>query len=342
MRYALNASWKRRKTTLSTESGLDALVIDVSHLAHRQAHALTRFKTADGRPSGHIYGCFKAVKALYFTYKPRNLVFCYDRGYEWRKALVPSYKQSRRVDAEAEGPSASDLPENWDHVDFQLSQRFATRWTPAPDVERLLRCIPGIHMAAEDGEADDMVAKYVLENDHHGSVAVFSGDRDLFQLIDDENRISVMTVKKTKPGTRNANVTIQEEDVYAHFECGPKLVSRVKALLGDDSDSIQGLTGAVRPGKRAALREFATKNLDYFTGGPYSTEGLHPELALALDQQRDRMMANFSVTDLPTAVSRYKVPMERSAPELAHMLGVLIEFECESLLAQCEPWISLM
>lgn len=310
------------KATVNEDSGvnIDSLVFDVSYLAHKYAHALSRFKTEDGELSGHVYGAFKAVKSMAMTLRPKHLVFVYDRRCSWRPALVPRYKIDRRpIDANA------------------------SAWSPSHDVERMLRGFPGYHLAMDDAEADDMAAWYALNAspDRRGVVAIVSADRDLWQLIDDEQRVAVCLVKKPKPRAKSETYWIKADEVAEEFGVPPSAVARVKALLGDSSDCIEGLTGGSRPGKKDALRKFAVSaEADaYFDPQqpcpPCSTvpDWLSPELIA----QRQRLLLNLEITDLRAAAKRYSPKLEHTAGDLTNTLGVLVEFNCDSLLAQVEP-----
>jgi DNA polymerase-1 len=314
------------KTTVDDDTGIviDSLVFDVSYLAHKYLHALRRFNTAEGTPSGHVYGSFKAVKALASSLRPRNLVFAYDRKCEWRQALVASYKEDRR-------PKTPD----------------EQSWSPAPDVERLFRSLPGHHLALPDAEADDMAAWYALNApDQRGVVAIVSADRDLWQLIDDDQKIAVCLVKKPKPKAKSETYWIKADEVVEEFGVPPKSVARIKALLGDSSDSIEGLTGASRPGKKDALRMFATsaEANAYFEPTqncpPCST--VPDWLATELRAQRPRLLANYAITDLRLASKRYQPELVYSPGDLTNLMGVLAEFECESLLGQAPDLFSLV
>lgn len=318
------------KTTVDEDSDVkvDSLVIDTSYLAHKHLHALRRFETEDGLPSGHVYGAFKQVKNLFFSLRPRKLVFTYDRRCTWRANIVSSYKQDRRP---ADGNNDA--------------------WSPSPDVERLFRGFPGTHLALDGAEADDMIAWYVLNNpaeQRRGSIAIISADRDLFQLVDDEQQVAICLVKKPKdkPKGKSQNYWIRSDEVAEEFGVPPTAVARIKALLGDPSDSIEGLTGGSRPGKKEALRKFATSGEGdvYFDAAqacpPCSTvpDWLTPELV----SQRQRLLNNFEIADLRSASKRYSPVVETTKGSVGQTLGVLVEFECESLLAQAEPLFQAM
>lgn len=317
-------------TTIDAESDIqiDALVFDTSYLAHKHFHALRRFETSDGTPSGHVYGAFKQVKHMVLTLKPKRLVFAYDRQCRWRPALLPAYKADRR-------------PKDGDD----------RAWSPSPDVERLFRGFPGTHLALDDAEADDMIAWYVLNNpveQRRGAIAIVSADRDLFQLVDDEQKVSICLVKKPKnqPKAKSQNFWLRADDVVEEFGVPPTAVARIKALLGDPSDSIEGLTGGSRPGKKEALRTFAlsAEAESYFDESQScpACSTVPDWLASELVAQRPRMLTNLMIADLRSAAKKCQPTPEVSRGDLAGALGVLVEFDCESLLAQAQPLFQAM
>lgn len=300
---------------------VDALVIDVSHMAQRQAHALSKFKTSDGRPSGHVYGSFRQIASMVWMLRPRHLVFAYDRECTWRRALVPSYKSNRRpVDASADA------------------------WTPAPDVERFCRSLPGIHLAEDGCEADDMIALYAACSPRalrNKPIALSSADRDLYQVVSDAEDVALVLSKKPKPGAKSVHFLIREDEVAEEFGVTPAYVARVKALLGDDSDNLKGLVGASRPGKKEALRKLVTQPDadDYFDPSKpmpqflFMPDWLIPEL----QNQRDQMITNLEICDLSKRRTSTGVPPPTDG-DLAQSMEVLLEFECESLLSQMKEF----
>ena len=279
--------------------------------------------TDDGRMSGHIFGCFKQLKSYVFGLKPRRVAYAYDRGYKWRRDLVPSYKESRRVPDDGE-----------------------KTWSPGPDVERFFRNFPGIHLASPGCEADDMIAWYAerhRESTTEGAVAIYSNDRDLWQLVSDRDEVACVITRKPKGEVRarSANIWVKEAMVHDDFGVGPEHLSRVKALMGDPSDNIKGLVGARKPGKKDALRAFAS---DPSCGDYFDAEIDSPKLNCKdwlvdpLTEERDRLTANFQITDLRSALSRItEDPMTETRGNRPGAMDVLLEFECESLLAQTEP-----
>lgn len=327
---------------------IEFLVVDASFLAHKHKHAYERFKTGDGRASGHVYGSFKHLRNLVTSYRPKALVFVYDRGAAWRREMLPEYKANRRADPDA----AVTVP----HApgEFVMTEGQAADWTPAPDVERLFRGVPGIHLAHAGAEADDLAAWFVSQNPsetREGSIALYTGDRDYWQLVNDEEYVAAILNRKPKGAVKakSQNLWIREEQVVEEFGVPPRHVARIKALLGDDSDNIKGLQGASRPGKKDGLRAFVQTPAAsaYFDADQetFKLPAMEEWLAAELVRQRDQMLKNHAVVDLSYAVKLLNQQVSattgpairKQGGDVAGCLEVLVEFECESLLGQVEP-----
>lgn len=316
--------FKTSSTDKNKYHDVDTLVLDVSYLAHRHAHALgKRFFTSEGEMNGHVYGAFKNVKSLLGHVRPRQLAFCYDRGYTWRSELVPSYKATRRGALESNDS-----------------------WHPTPDVERLFRCFPGLHLASEDLEADDMAAWLALNHESEGAVAIYSADRDLWQLVSDNSEITCVYPKKPGPRQKSQNFWVREATVREDFGVTPNGLAKLKALMGDTSDNIKGVVGGKRPGKKDALRKLADdpEFESYFDLNEAIPKANAPDFLIpVLEEERERIVSNYRITNLRNAVDRVsESPVVKAEGNLGEALGVLVEFECESLLAQVEPLFEML
>jgi len=322
---------------------VEYLLIDVSNLAFRHASVLERFATRDGRRSGHVYGSFKGLKGLVSAYQPRHLVFVYDRGAPWRRMLVPSYKSTRRVG----GPGTTAPPPPGV---FVVREGQPDDWTPGPDVERLFRAFPGYHLSHPGMEADDMAAWFVkhhpAEKRHGRAIALYTTDKDYWQLVSDEEQVYVLTPRR-RPGprgqARTVNMWVRNEDVETEFHVPPSSVSKVKAIFGDESDNIKRLAGATRPGKLDALREFITSPdaPQYFNAAKRcpALASVPDWVAQELRAQRVEVLQKEAVVNLLGATELVEGnPMVHQVGDTGAALGVLVEFECSSLLSMVVPF----
>jgi hypothetical protein len=327
------------KTT--SRSLLSCLVVDVANLAHRNYHAMRHLTTTDGRASGHVYGSMKALHSLVRDYQPASVAFAYEGGgVSWRRKLLDKFPLNGKTVEEGEGykrnreSGQDDAPV----VDF------------VADVDRLFSCLPGYHLRVQGFEADDVIAAFVLaQQDGAGDVAILSGDRDLWQLVDDKAGVYCLYPKREN--NRSVLTMMREADVVR--ECGvpPVDIPKMKATLGDASDNVIGVLKASRQGKSKGCQALALDaDGNYFDRKTARDSVTFPEavpewLALRLLKQRKRLLANYKVCSLPYAVRRLRKRYNDALPVasnvrdkdgLKQFRAILSEFECRALLANSD------
>lgn len=180
----------------------------------------------DGTPTNAVRGLLDMIANLVTRFEPTHLVACWDN--DWRPAFrvnaIPTYKAHRLVegsDVKEEGPE--DLG------------------VQVPILRRVMESI-GLPVLGSDGyEADDVIG--TLTHTHHGQmpVEIVTGDRDLFQLVDDEAAIRV--VYTARGGVRNADLITQAELVSRYAVPTGQAYADMAALRGDTSDGLPGVKG---------------------------------------------------------------------------------------------------
>jgi 5'-3' exonuclease len=164
---------------------------------------------------------------------PTRLVACLDADWRpaFRVAAIPSYKAHRlAADGTEETPPA-------------LAAQ-------VPLIEEVLHA-SGLAVAGQPGyEADDVMA--TLSARSAGPVDVVTGDRDLFQLIDDARGVRVIY---TVRGLMNMDV-IDEAAVTAKYDIPGRAYADFAALRGDPSDGLPGVPGVGEKTAAALIRTF--------------------------------------------------------------------------------------
>ncbi|MHC4821635.1 MAG: DNA polymerase, partial [Planctomycetota bacterium] len=192
-------------------------LLDGTALAYRAFHAMSRSRLTDrsGRPSGAIYGFTASVFRLLREEKPDHLAVCFDPpGPTFRHERYEDYKATREK-----------MPEEL--VDQMPRLREVTRALGFPVLE-----VPG-------WEADDVLATVAHHASSEGArVFLVTGDKDLFQLVDD--RVSIYNIL-TKGG--QPTEVLDADGVEKKFGVPPKHVADVLALMGDSSDNVPGVPG---------------------------------------------------------------------------------------------------
>ncbi len=197
-------------------------LVDGSSYIFRAYHRLPPLTDPQGTPVGAVYGyttmLWKLAEDLDKAEGPTHLAVILDAGSKsFRNDIYPEYKANRP-------PPPEDLVPQFPLI------RDATRAFSLPCIE-----MQGL-------EADDLIASYAREAQRQGwNVTVVSSDKDLMQLVSEENgpngpaRIDMLDTMK--------NQRIFREEVKEKFGVGPELVGDVLALMGDTADNVPGIYG---------------------------------------------------------------------------------------------------
>jgi DNA polymerase-1 len=192
----------------------ELFLIDGNSLAYRAFFALPEsIATSTGVPTNAIFGFASMLVKILTDYGPKATVVVWDAGSSGRKEIYQEYKAQRS--------SRPDLlKEQWPHL--------------APLVEAF-----GYRNLSVDGyEADDVIASIAEQAKGSGvPVMVVTGDRDAYQLVDDEVRI--MTTSRGITDTR----VYDRDGVVDRYGIPPELVPDFIGLKGDTSDNIPGVPG---------------------------------------------------------------------------------------------------
>ena len=202
------------------------LLVDGSSLIHRAFHALPPLRTSQGHYVNAVYGMETMLKKIMGKIKPDYAVICFDKSrITFRNEIDAEYKATRK-----ETPP-------------ELKGQFS--------LAKELLDAQGISWMEADGyEADDLIGTLAREGVQKGlEVAIFTGDRDILQLINDNT-----TVYMTKRG-------ITDIDAWTpaffkeQYGLEPWQLVELKALMGDSSDNIKGVAGV---GEKTALKLIST------------------------------------------------------------------------------------
>ncbi|NUN49992.1 MAG: DNA polymerase I [Candidatus Brocadiae bacterium] len=186
------------------------VLVDAPNFAFRAFHALPRFTSPSGEPTGAVFGFATMLQRLVRELKPTHLAVVFDPpGRTFRDDLYGEYKATR-----AETPP--DLVSQFGPI-REVVQAFR-----APLVEA-----PGF-------EADDAIGTLARMGEAAGmQVWIATGDKDLCQVVTDRVKI-VDTMKDRVSGPR---------EVEEKFGVPPRQVVDVLALMGDSVDNVPGVPG---------------------------------------------------------------------------------------------------
>lgn len=209
------------------ESRAKLLLIDGHSLAFRSYYAFAKgrdggLRTSTGIPTSVCFGFLKSLIEVINAEQPAYLAIAFDLGGPtYRHDADDQYKAGR-----------TETPEDF-----------------IPDIQNLQELLTALNLpivTAPGYEADDVIGTLTRQAAQQGwCVKIVSGDRDLFQLVDDADYVQVLYLSNAF-GAARANANAQAfgpQEVLAKLGVRPDQVVDYKALCGDSSDNIPGVKG---------------------------------------------------------------------------------------------------
>ena len=229
-------------------------LIDSASLWYRAYYGMPdTLLSPQGEPINAVKGFIDMTARLINQYKPNRLVMCLDGDWRpsWRIELFPEYK-ANRVDDDGEEELEPDLltPQIPLILDF-----FEAAGIPIVGVD--------------DYEADDVIATY--SKSEKGPIRIITGDRDLFQLVDDKRDVAVAYLAKGISNHDLVNLSwISKKygipgDRYALFAM----------IRGDASDGLPGIRGIGEKGAAVIANSF-TSMKEVIDAAHSGNENLNP------------------------------------------------------------------
>ena len=217
------------------------MLLDSASLYFRAFYGVPERFTAEGVPNNAVRGFVDMVASLISTYSPTDIVACWDN--DWRPAFrveaISSYKAHRVLEG---SDGAEESPANL---------------TPQVPVIADLLAACGIARVGVDGyEADDVIGTYCHRFMTQGPVDVVTGDRDLFQLVNDE--MSVRVIYTAKGGVRSPDLVNESYLVAKYGVSSGRAYADMAVLRGDTSDGLPGVSGIGEKTAAALITEFGS------------------------------------------------------------------------------------
>ncbi|PIP20882.1 MAG: DNA polymerase I [Candidatus Omnitrophica bacterium CG23_combo_of_CG06-09_8_20_14_all_40_11] len=202
-------------------------LIDATAFCYRAFYAIGRLSTSFGQPTNAIYGFINMLNKVLKEKKPQFLAVCFDVSRNtFRLKKFAEYKIKR--------------PPMPDELSGQI-----------PLIKEVISAY-GITIFEQEGyEADDIIATLAKKAKEKGvSTTVVSSDKDILQLVDDD--ITVFSPYKDE------GIIYDEKKVSERFGVGPKMITDIIALMGDDADNIPSVPGIGEKTAASLIKEFGS------------------------------------------------------------------------------------
>ncbi len=188
------------------------MALDGNNLARRMYH-IGESNQDEGRELHTVFEFFSYIIRLNRDYSPMKVIIAWDEPPYDRAKLFPSYKANR---PEVEG-----------------------NWTTQLHLIRKVCDEAEIASVSKLGlEADDVLATIANRSDN---CLIISSDKDLLSLVSSTTTVELLRWAKLE-GTHRKRLT-NRIDVKEFFGVFPEQVATYKALAGDTSDNVPGITG---------------------------------------------------------------------------------------------------
>ena len=216
-----------------------------------------------GEPINAIRGFLDMTSRLINIYKPNRLVACLEGDWRptWRVDLFPGYK-ANRIDEDGEEAEPDTL---------------------TPQIPILLDLLEAFGIATfgvDDFEADDVIA--TLSKSEKGPIRVVTGDRDLFQLIDDSRDVKVVYLAK---GLTNHDL-VDAQWISNKYEIPGDRYALFAMIRGDASDGLPGLRGIGEKGAALLANSYASME-EVVKAAKFEDKRLKPALIKKILESED-------------------------------------------------------
>ncbi|MFY0405363.1 5'-3' exonuclease [Solicola sp. PLA-1-18] len=219
-------------------TGPRLMLLDTASLYFRAFYGVPdTFKAPDGTPVNAVRGLLDFIATLSSGYHPDAIAACWDDDWRpaWRVELLPSYKEHRVAEVRP-GVDEEEAP---DELGVQV-----------PLIREVLALLGISVVGAAAAEADDVIG--TLATRWEGPVEVVTGDRDLFQLVDDDAGIRVLY---TARGVGRHD-KVDRAWVHEKYGVDPDRYVDFAVMRGDPSDGLPGVTGIGDKTAARLLKEF--------------------------------------------------------------------------------------
>lgn len=217
------------------------LLLDSASLYFRAFFGVPEVIGPSGVPTNAVRGLLDMIASLVDRGRPTHLVACWDN--DWRPAFrveaIPSYKAHRVAEPGPDDLAGEQVPE--------------ALGVQVPIIIDALTAL-GIARIGVDGyEADDVIGTLATQFSGRMPVDIVTGDRDLFQLVDDTNQVRV--IYTARGGVRSPDLVDQAFLAEKYGVGTGAAYADMAVLRGDTSDGLPGVAGI---GEKTAAKLITT------------------------------------------------------------------------------------
>ena len=285
------------------------LLLDSASLWYRAFYGLPQSMVSpSGLPVNAIRGYLDSIARMAVTYQPDRIVACLDGDWRpsWRTDLSPEYK-ANRIEEESDDGSLSDAAEELEILEAQV-----------PVIMKVLDAIGIPLIGIDDYEADDVIA--TLSVREPGPTFIVTGDRDLFQLVDDKRKVKVAYIAKGI----SQHELVDLKWIKNRYEIPGDRYALFATFRGDPSDGLPGARGIGPKGAATIANTFATIEeviVAATKSNPKLTASLQKKITESADYLRKAEIVVNCVDDLRLPKGPFNLPKKVVNPNALEILS---------------------
>ena len=204
--------------------------------------------TASGDLVGGTLGFLRMMTNLINQFRPSKVYICWEQGgpSSRRKHIYSEYKANRA--------KVKDTFNNNGKINALADKENKTKQLVL--LANILNNLPICQLYLQDTEADDLVA-WLIKNKLKtvdATKIIVSSDKDFYQLLEDKS------VRIYNPANKNL---VNEEEVITRFGISPRNITLARAIVGDPSDNIDGISGIGLKTIASRFKELKSTDYDY-------------------------------------------------------------------------------
>lgn len=243
---------------------MNRFIIDGFNLAFRSHFAFNEMRTSDGMLSGCVYGFLVSLRSLKKRFPGHHFTVVWDNDPLRKKRIYADYKANRPR--------------------FEIHEQIS-------DLKGILSALNVDQSEVIEEEADDVMASLVrVYSKEEGKVFLYTGDKDLLQLVKDGKVIVI----KPKSGV-NPEKIFDEEAVKEKFGVDPCDLSCYLAFRGDTADHIPGVPRAQSKIIASLTQKYKEPEIVY---GCLNSENLTDFQRSKMLESKDQVLINYSLIKL--------------------------------------------
>jgi DNA polymerase-1 len=259
------------------------VIVDGTNSLYRAFFAIPKLRAADGTPTNAAYGFLTMLQKVIREQAPDYLLVVFDaRGKNFRHQLYPEYKATR--DAQPEDLSAQ-----------------------IPIARELVQALQIPILEVAGFEADDVIATLVRRAPADAQIAIVSTDKDLMQLVG--GRVVLLDGMKDR--------RYDEKEVEERFGVPPSQLLDLRALAGDPSDNIPGVSGIGPKGAAELIRRWG--DLENLLAHAAEVPGKRAREALTQQAEQARLSRRLATLHSEVPLPQGLEAAERREPDLPRL-----------------------